>query len=190
MAQSFCLLVGAALIAVGILGLIFGGSGFDSGGDVQGDDFIIFEVNGWHNVLHIASGAFLVLMSMRAPAAIIGALIFGVVYAGIAVWGFAEEDEVADLVATDTADNWLHVGLAAAGLLVGLVAGALGRSARREHRRLETAVTEEPAHGTTATATESRRRWGFFRRRRKEGRAEPESSERERDRTTEPGRRE
>ena len=66
------------------------------------------------------------------------------------VWGFVDEDDVVDLLATDTADNWLHVGLGAAGVLVGSVAGALGLSARREHRRLERAVTEAAAAAATA----------------------------------------
>jgi len=45
-AQSFCLLIGAGLIAGGVLGFVFGGTGFDTGADVQGDDFLLFEVNG------------------------------------------------------------------------------------------------------------------------------------------------
>src|SRR5919106_4860116 len=99
-AQSFCLLIGAGLIAVGVLGFVFGGTGFDAGGDVQGDDLAIFEVNGWHNVVHIATGAFLVVVSMRAAAAAFGALIFGALYAGVAVWGFVDGDDVVNLVAT------------------------------------------------------------------------------------------
>jgi hypothetical protein len=161
-AQSFCLLIGAGLIAGGILGFVFGGTGFDTGADVQGDDFLIFEVNGWHNVLHIATGAFLVVMSFRAAAAATGALIFGVVYAAVAVWGFVDEDDVIGLLATDTADNWLHVGLGTAGVLVGFVAGSLGLSARREQRRLERTVTEAAAPAATAGRPRRRR---FLRRR-------------------------
>jgi hypothetical protein len=98
------------------------------------------------------------------------------------VWGFLDGNAVVDLLATDTADNWLHVGLGAAGMLVGSVAGALGMSARREHRRLETAVTE--AAGAAATAERPRRR--RFPRRRPEDRV----AEREPPRTAETGRRE
>jgi hypothetical protein len=189
-AQAFCLLVGAGLIAGGVLGFLFGGSGFDVGSDVRGDDFIIFEVNGWHNVVHIATGAFLVLMSMRAATAAIGALIFGAVYAVIAVWGFVDGDDVVNLVATDTADNWLHVGLGAAGVLVGLLAGALGVSARREHRRLETEVAEAGAARGAAASTAGRPRRSRFLRRRPGGLAtEREADEREPARTTESGRR-
>ena len=180
-AQSFCLLVGAGLIAGGVLGFVFGGTGFESAADVQGDDFLIFEVNGWHNVFHIVTGAFLVVVSVRAAAAAAGALIFGIVYAAVALWGFVDVDDVADLLAVDTADNWLHVGLAAAGGLVGLVAGALGLSARREHRRLERAVTEA---GAAAATAERPRRQRFLRRGPKD-----RAPEREPSRTTETGRR-
>ena len=187
-AQSFALLIGAGLIALGVLGFVFGGTAFDTGDNVKGDDFLIFEVNGWHNVVHIVTGAFLVVVSIRAAAAAIGALIFGVVYAAVAVWGFADGNDVAGLVATDTADNWLHVGLGAAGVLVGLVAGALGMAARREHRRLAREVTEpEAAGGAGATAARPRRR---FLRRHEEAAPRGEAADGEPAPTTETGRRE
>jgi hypothetical protein len=190
-AQSFCLLIGAGLIGVGVLGFVFGGSGFDAGGEVQGDDFLIFEVNGWHNVVHIATGAFLVVMSMRAAAAAIGALVFGVVYAAVAVWGFADGNDVIGLVATDAADNWLHVGLAAFGVLVGLLAGALGVSARREHRRLESEIAEAGAAGGPAPAAARRpRRRRFLRRGPDQRTTESEAAKPEAAGTTETGRRE
>jgi hypothetical protein len=191
-AQSFSLLIGVGLIAVGVLGFVFGGSGFEAGGDVQGDDFIIFEVNGWHNVVHIATGAFLVVMSARAATAAIGALVFGLVYAAVAAWGFADGDNIVDLVATDTAGNWLHVGLAALGVLVGLLAGALGVSARREHRRLKSEVAGTGAAAEPAAAAAGRpRRRRFLRRRPDQSTTGREAAEREpAPPTTETGRRE
>ena len=183
-AQSFCLLIGAGLIAFGVLGFVFGGTSFDAGGDVQGDDLAIFEVNGWHNVVHIATGAFLVVASMRAAAAAVGALIFGVVYAGVAVWGFADGNDVASLVAVDTDGNWLHVGLAAAGVLTGLLTGALGMSARREERRLQREVTG-PAGPATAEPAGRPSRRRFLRRAPKR-----ETPEREPTHTTGTGRQE
>jgi uncharacterized protein DUF4383 len=190
-AQSFSLLIGVGLIAVGVLGFLFGGSGFEAGGDVQGDDFIVFEVNGWHNLVHIATGAFLVVMSARATTAAIGAVIFGLVYAAVAVWGFADGDAIVDLVATDAADNWLHVGLAALGVLVGLLAGALGVSARREHRRLEREVGgTEAAAGPGAAAAGRPRRRRLLRRRPDQRTTGNEAAEREPAPTTETGRRE
>jgi hypothetical protein len=180
-AQSFCLLLGAGLIAVGVLGFVFGGGGFDSGGSVRGSDFLVFEVNGWHNVVHIATGALLVVASIRPAAAAIAALIVGVFYAALAALGFADGDDVLNLVAVDTADNWLHVGLAAAGALVGLLAGALGISARREHRRLETAVASpRPAAGRP-------RQRRFLRRSSDEAAADRQDTERVPTQTTETG---
>jgi hypothetical protein len=186
-AQSFCLLIGAGLIAVGVLGFVFGGTGFDAGGDVEGDDLVIFEVNGWHNVVHIATGAFLVLMSMRAAAATTGAVIFGVVYAAVAVWGFADGDDIANLAATDRADNWLHVGLAPAGVVVGLLASAVDVSALREHRKLQREITDS---GAAAATTPHPRRRRFLRRKPQERAAEPAAGEPGPRRTSETGRRE
>jgi hypothetical protein len=187
-AQSFCFLLGAGLIAVGVLGFIFGGSSFDTGNDVHGNNLVIFEVNGWHNVVHIATGAFLLIMSLRAATAAIGAVIFGVVYGAVAVWGFIDGNDVGDLVATDTDDNWLHVGLAAAGVLFGLFAGALGMSARRQHRRLRTEVDETGIVGDPATGTTRRPRRRFLRRRAPERAEETEAPTREAPTTAETGR--
>jgi hypothetical protein len=79
-AQWYCLIVGATLLLVGALGFLAEAK-FDtsSGGDpgaVDGEDFLIFEVNGWHNVVHIASGAFLLLMSSSHARARDGTLAF------------------------------------------------------------------------------------------------------------------
>jgi len=67
-AQLYALLFGITLLAVGILGFI-ADSSFDTGSNVQGSDFIIFEVNGWHNLVHIASGLAGIALSRRADSA-------------------------------------------------------------------------------------------------------------------------
>ena len=54
-AQLYALLFGVVLLIVGILGFI-ADSSFGAGNNVNGSDFIIFEVNGWHNIVHILSG--------------------------------------------------------------------------------------------------------------------------------------
>ena len=55
-AQIYSLVFGAVLLLAGILGFFADSSFGDLGGNVQGDDLIVFEVNGWHNVVHILSG--------------------------------------------------------------------------------------------------------------------------------------
>jgi hypothetical protein len=91
-AQIYCLAIGATLLLVGLLGFIAdatfdtGASGRDNdggnvGGALQGDSFLGFEVNGWHNVVHILSGVFLLasfrLRGSAKKAALAMALAFG-----------------------------------------------------------------------------------------------------------------
>ncbi len=134
LAQVSCLVGGALLIAVGVLGFFFGGSDFALGDNVEGQNFIIFEVNGWHNVVHIVTGAFLVLMAITAGSAIAGLLIFGLVYLVVTVWGFLEGNDILNLISINPADNWLHLALTAAALLIALISGGLLGSARRTER--------------------------------------------------------
>lgn len=131
LAQTFCLVTGLVLIAVGVLGFFFGGSGFNVGPAVSGQPFIIFEVNGWHNIVHLASGALLLLVAAKPATAITGALVFGVVYVVVTLWGFIDGNAIANIVPVNTADNFLHLALAVVALLVGLSAGGLVGSARR-----------------------------------------------------------
>ncbi len=131
LAQGFCLLTGLVLIAVGVLGFFFGGRAFTTGPGVSGANFIIFEVNGWHNVIHIATGAFLLLMAASASTAIAGALIFGVLYVAVTVLGFIDGDDLLTVAPVNTADNFLHLVLAVVAIVIGVAAGGLMGSARR-----------------------------------------------------------
>ena len=56
-AQVYALVIGAALVLGGIGGFFYNAS-FGSGDETSRDALLgILEVNGWHNVLHIVSGA-------------------------------------------------------------------------------------------------------------------------------------
>ena len=118
-AQLYALLFGAVLLAVGILGFI-ADSSFGTGSDVEGSDFIVFEVNGWHNIVHILSGLLGLALSRRRDTARAYALGFGAVYLVVTIWGFVTGDQVLWLIPVDTADNVLHLLIAAAGLAAGL----------------------------------------------------------------------
>ena len=131
LAQTSCLVGGLALVAIGILGFFFGGSGLGAGDNVQGQNFVVFEVNGWHNIVHIVTGAFLLLMAPAARLAVTGLLIFGLLYAGVTVWGFVEGNDVVNLIPVNTADNWLHLVLAGLALLIAILSGGLLSSARK-----------------------------------------------------------
>ncbi len=85
-AQLYCLLGGAALLLAGILGFIVDAT-FDTGGDIDGDALIGFEVNGWHNIVHILSGLVLLAAAPKRVSAKAAALGFGIVYALVGLWG-------------------------------------------------------------------------------------------------------
>ena len=124
LAQTFCLAVGIVLILVGIIGFLIGGNGtsFAVGESVQGDQLIVFEVNGWHNIVHILSGVFLVAMASRPSTAVTGALVFGAVYVVVTIWGFIAVDNVLFIAPINLPDNLLHLALAILGLAVGFSA--------------------------------------------------------------------
>ena len=134
-AQWYCLLAGLGLLLAGIFGFLAdatfdtGASGADNdggniGGALQGDSFLGFEVNGWHNVVHLLSGvALLALASLRASAKI-AAIAFGLVYGLVAIIGLANGNDVLGLIPVNAADNVLHVALSLLGLLAGFMSRA------------------------------------------------------------------
>jgi hypothetical protein len=119
-AQWFCLVAGATLVLVGLLGLLAEAK-FDTafGGDpgqLDGEDFIIFEVNGWHNVVHLLSGLFLLAFSGRRGRAQTAALAFGIVYAVVTAIGLIDGKDVLEIMPIDKADNVLHLLLSVAAI--------------------------------------------------------------------------
>lgn len=122
-AQLYALSFGVVLLLVGILGFIADAS-FGTGSNVQGDDFIIFEVNGWHNLVHILSGLLGLALWRRADTARLYALGFGATYLVVTIWGFITGDQVLWLIPVDAADNVLHLVIAATGIAAGLASPA------------------------------------------------------------------
>jgi Domain of unknown function (DUF4383) len=114
-AQLYALLVGATLVLAGILGWFYSSS-FGSPGEVDGV-LGILDVNGWHNLVHIATGA-LGLLALGYSAARSYALGLGVVYIVVAIWGFIVGDgsEILSIIPVNTEDNVLHLVIGLAGL--------------------------------------------------------------------------
>lgn len=144
LAQTFCFAFGIALVAVGVLGFACGGTNFDTGGGVQGDEFIVFEVNGWHNLLHIASGLLLLAASPNGRMAATAVIAFGSVYALVTVWGLIDGNDVLGLIPVNTADNFLHLALTIAALFAGLT--SRGLIAAGERRRAHQPPTRRTAN--------------------------------------------
>src|SRR5215207_3953438 len=107
-AQWYCLIAGLLLLLAGIFGLI-SDSDFDTGDGVDGDLFLGFEVNGIHNLIHIASGVVLLAASRKRASARAVALAFGAVYGVVAIIGLVDGSDVLGLFPINPADNVLHV---------------------------------------------------------------------------------
>ena len=126
-ARLYALVFGAVLVVAGVIGFFYSGS-FDTGDNVPRDAvFGILDVNGWHNVVHIATGALGLLAAASAVASRVYALGAGVVYIAVAVWGFAIGDGgvILDIVPVNTEDTVLHLAIG----VVGVVAGVLASTA-------------------------------------------------------------
>lgn len=127
-ARLYCLLVGGVLVVAGVLGFFYETS-FNVGDDVVADDLLgILAVNGWHNLVHLATGA--ILLAAAGGAARSAALGIGALYVVVAILGFiatgdggigfiAEDDVLIDLVPVNNEDNVLHAILGVTGVLAG-----------------------------------------------------------------------
>jgi Domain of unknown function (DUF4383) len=114
-AQLYSTVFGAVLLLVGIVGFFVNAS-FGTGSNPPGDKLILFEVNGWHNLVHIASGLAGLALARTPAGARAFALGFGLIYAVVTVYGLIAGSNVLGLVAINGADNVLHLLIAVAGL--------------------------------------------------------------------------
>jgi hypothetical protein len=114
-AQLYALVFGATLVLAGILGFFYSSS-FGSPGEVDGV-LGILDVNGWHNIVHIASGV-LGLLMLGYAAARTYAVAFGAIYVVVAIWGFIVGDggQILSIIPVNTEDNVLHLLIGVAGL--------------------------------------------------------------------------
>jgi hypothetical protein len=119
-ARLYALVVGAVLVVAGIVGFFYSSS-FGSPGNVDAA-FGILDVNAWHNIVHLASGA-VGLLAWQMGRAREYALGFGAVYTVVAIWGFiiGDGDSILGFLPVNTEDNVLHLLIG----LTGLAAGAL-----------------------------------------------------------------
>ena len=135
-ARLYCLLVGAVLVIAGIIGFFYEAS-FATGDSIRSEDvFGVLAVNGWHNLVHIAIGALLLICA--GSAARVAALFVGVLYIVLCVLGFiatsnngigfvAENDMLIRLVPVNNEDNVLHLILG----ITGVIAFYASRPVRR-----------------------------------------------------------
>ena len=118
-AQLYALVFGATLLIAGIAGF-FVDSNFDLGNGINGDDLVAFEVNGVHNLVHIASGLLGLAVMGSAANSRAYALGFGTVYLLVTIVGFIDGHDVLGLIPVNDADNFLHLAISLTGIAAGL----------------------------------------------------------------------
>jgi hypothetical protein len=125
-AQVFALVIGATLVIAGIIGFFYNAS-FGSGNGTSRDAVLgILDVNGWHNVFHIASGAVGLFVIRSHGGSRVYALGLGALYLVVALLGFIAGDgeELFNLIPVNTEDNFLHLLIGIAGVGAGLATPA------------------------------------------------------------------
>ncbi len=134
--QLFAAGVGLVFLLVGVAGFIPGITsnygdlswfGTDSHAELLG----LFRVSVLHNIVHLLFGVGLVA-SVSPSLSRIYLLGGGVAYVGVAAYGFlVDHDSDANFLPLNDADNLLHVVLAVAMIVLGVIGVALTRQAAR-----------------------------------------------------------
>ncbi len=128
-------LLGAAMVAWGILNLVLGGNGFTSSpvdGTVQGESFLGFEGNGWTNLLWIAAGALLLFGAPLHWGAKTMALLVGLALGAASVIALVDGDDVFGIFAANGLTK-LAWGASAVALLIFSLLPRVGRDKGRRH---------------------------------------------------------
>jgi hypothetical protein len=124
-AQLYALVFGVVLVVAGIVGFFYEAE-FTSDKSVRDAVFGILDVNGWHNVVHIATGALGLAAAGSYAYSRTYAFGFGAVYIVVAVWGFiiGDPDSILSIIPVNTEDNVLHALIGVAGIGAGLATPA------------------------------------------------------------------
>ncbi|MDX6681483.1 MAG: hypothetical protein QOG94_1522 [Solirubrobacteraceae bacterium] len=126
LAQVWAMALGGVLVLVGIVGFLVEPS-FAVGDNAQRGTLILFDINGWHNVVHLLSGIVGLAMAGTAAKARLFSIGYGVVYVLVTILGFAVGDGglLLSIIPINTADNVLHLAIAVAGIGIGLSSPAV-----------------------------------------------------------------
>jgi hypothetical protein len=121
LAQVYALVLGAVLVVVGIIGFFVEPS-FSVGDSAQRGTLIAFDINGWHNVVHLLSGVAGLALAGTAARARLFCIGYGIVYVVVTALGFIVGDGgfLLSLIPINTADNLLHLAIAATAIGIGL----------------------------------------------------------------------
>lgn len=127
-AQVYALVIGAVLVAAGVLGFFYNASFAVGDETLTNREAVlgILDVNGWHNVVHIASGALGLALAGSWAGARAYAFGLGAIYVVVVILGFiyGDGDSIVSLIPINTEDNILHVLIAISALAAGFATPA------------------------------------------------------------------
>jgi hypothetical protein len=135
-ARLYALTAGGFLALLGVLGFFFD-AGFATGRDLAADDIAgIIVVNGWRNVLYLASGLLALALASRHARGVAAAL--GGLYLVLGIWGLIVTDHdigsILEALPLTDEDNALHLAIGGVGLLAALADGPLPKPSRSTRR--------------------------------------------------------
>jgi hypothetical protein len=129
--------LGTVLVVAGLIGLAVDTS-FHTGAGINGHTLLGLEVNGWHNVVHIASGLLLLAGLGSNGRARSVCKLFGLTYLVVTIVGLADGNDLFGLFPVNAEDNVLHALLA----IVALWAAALSKDKRNQLERDRVLIPE------------------------------------------------
>jgi hypothetical protein len=138
-ARLYAALAGGLLMVIGIVGFFYSSSFGRPGATDQ--IFGLFEVNGWYNVFHIATGALGLLVAGYAARQY--ALWMGAVYVAIAIWGLilGSDESILGFLPVGDGNNFLNLALGVLGVCAGLATPRLGAKKPPAHRQRAASAT-------------------------------------------------
>ena len=119
--QQFALVFGVTYLLVGVVGFaVTGFTGITSNG---AERLLVFDLNVFHNIVHIAIGAGFIAVSRLADPSVTQGVVIGagVVYLLAAALGFLDSLQILSIDSALAADNFLHLFSGLAAVLFGLV---------------------------------------------------------------------
>ena len=139
--QGAAVLIAAAFLVFGVLGFIPGvtthldqlqWAGHHSGAKVFG----MFAVSGLHNIIHVAFGLIGFIFARTYAASRAYLLAGGVAYLALWIYGLLmDQGSALNILTLNNADNWLHLGLGAAMVLLALTLAGQRDPTKRPKRR-------------------------------------------------------
>ena len=132
LAQRLAPIIGAFYVAIGVIG--FAVTGFDNFLRNTPDELVGFSINPFHNLVHMAIGAFLIIMCTRGPAIAEGAVMgVGLFYIVAFVIGVAAPDNltIISMYGSGDLENLNHIVNGVLLLTIGLLSSARTASAAK-----------------------------------------------------------